>query len=793
MIDKIQIERYQTEKEMDVKFLDLKTKLEAEKGTNNIKKLYEKLYQTDKNGKYVFKGVYHIDLHTDIITKIRELSDKRTVLLEERKSKTDALLIKGFNYTTAEYKEVDKEYESKINSIDKESLKLKENNFELDINNKIIKPKDKWKNNLSDLSKLELEILDFLINQTEKNDKYYNNKSKSTMYFRKIKFYNLPKIHKSLVERAWTNTLKGVAKDTLKEREERTDDFGFNTVFTDFNGMKIRNLKIHYRDPLGTFDNKNQSLDVIGMMRSDSKAANAYMVRKEYESKLNMILQFSKNKDYKENTVTNYINVSSTTKKIKTIDGKIANTPNFIEHLLESHLYDILHHTGEGASSIAVNKAVGFINKSAAFLDLSLNIASGTANVVNTAGQLFIKSFIKGKHIKATSIAKANLLYTKHMATTLKDNTRGINMSYVNQINEMFNISGSFEMAKADFLKTDILKKTLNLNSFGIFQNSGEHWMASTIAMATLDGVKVMNAKSQFIDVKGNIVNDKDKAASILDMLELDSKTGLLQLNSKVIYTTHSKVTKWSEGGNSDVKILIKKMLFDLTGNYMQLEQPKLNKHWYGKLIGLYKKFLIPMGVARLRGVETSFIKKEDLSEDQKNYSDALKEYEEGTYTTLIRFLVTSIKDKKLELLTKNWNNLSDLEKLNIKDSVIEIVMTTVILPLLVSLLKGMDDDDDGVIQFVIYQLNRLEMELSAYRYPPEMLKMLKSPFASARLLDTTASILYDTVNFMNWEDEYETGKLKGENKYLYKVNKKLNVFNKLDRDWKELNSYFNY
>ena len=63
------------------------------------------------------------------------------------------------------------------------------------------------------------------------------------------------------------------------------------------------------------------------------------------------------------------------------------------------------------------------------------------------------------------------------------------------------------------------------------------------------------------------------------------------------------------------------------------------------------------------------------------DYRLLLQEYEEGTYTTLMRYGLTSLREFKKEILTRgNWKNLSDYEKHNIKRAITEIVMTFVFL-----------------------------------------------------------------------------------------------------------------
>src|SRR5690606_32933033 len=300
---------------------------------------------------------------------------------------------------------------------------------------------------------------------------------------------------------------------------------------------------------------------------------------------------------------------------------------------------------------------------SAAFLELSLNVASGAANVINANAQMFIEGLIKGRFLDKEGIAKANAIYTKDMMNIFSDVTRPINISFVNQLHEMFDTQGTLRLANTNFIQTDLLKKGMNIESLQVLHQSGEHWMQSVIAMAVLDKVKVFNADNKLINKEGKVVKTRKEAASILDMLKKDEDTGILELDKRVVYTTHSRMSEMDNGGFTQLSTLIRKKLYDLVGNYTETDQPEIMRHWYGKLAMLYRRYLIPMGTARLRGIEHSYKKKENLSEDEKRYSYSLQEYEEGAYVSLIRYISTAIQNKQYYILSKsNWNDLSDYE-----------------------------------------------------------------------------------------------------------------------------------
>src|SRR5690606_11536973 len=110
-----------------------------------------------------------------------------------------------------------------------------------------------------------------------------------------------------------------------------------------------------YRDPSGSFDNKDQSLDLLGIMRMDFINANAHQIRGQYEHEINFLLDIASNKDYynKEGTLPV---VSKLFKKYDVISGENSNTVKMLNNMVEAKFYDILNKGGVRIGSVDANK-----------------------------------------------------------------------------------------------------------------------------------------------------------------------------------------------------------------------------------------------------------------------------------------------------------------------------------------------------------------------------------------------------------------------------------------------------
>ena len=757
--------RLESERVKDREFKTLFEAMVKDKGGNNPLKLSKNIVEFSKEGRGYLKGEFKLEL-LEIKNKYKELKEAKSEALHEH----------GIN---------SKEFRDITNQLEK----LQKDNY-ITIDGKPV-PKDKWRNDLSKLSKAEAEALAFFKEVTDKSaqDTFYQNTL--IEYAQGTKFYTLPKITKSQAERLWTGKLKGVGTDFWKDLSTiRTDDVGFTKVDVDGNGNTINHVPIHYRDSRDNpLSQDQQSIDLFSIYRLEYKNGNTHKLRTEMEMEFNMLVDVAKTKEYNTMDGSNP-KVDRNTGYLHTKPGHQSEIYKKMQSMLESKLYDTLHKPSGKIIKADANKVVGFVNGITSFLGMTFNIASGTANVVNANAQLFLEGFIKGHFITSAGIKKANMLYGEHLKDTLTDNTKPIKDSFINQMNELFDVRGLLNLSDASFLEADLVKLGISANALQVFQSTGEHWIQSVTTMAVLEGIKVMDAKSNFIDKDGNIVESKEKAASLLDMLEKDDK-GVLQISDKVGYTTHSRMSTIKNGGKEKVDALIRKKLYDTIGNYTQDDQPEVMRYALGKLTFMYRKYLIPMGVARFRGFGSVHIASEDLQEGQTSYSYALQENEEGTYTALVRYLYQSLKDKKFDVLSKaKWNQLSDYEKHNIKRAITEVVVSSAILPLVLMAMQAMADDDDNMFYFVMYQLRRLDSELSQYRNITELFKLMRSPIPSTRILELSMDVV--TSVFTGPLDVYDAGDNKDKNKILIKLGKQTPVVKDLLRDYQNLFEFQN-
>jgi hypothetical protein len=237
-------------------------------------------------------------------------------------------------------------------------------------------------------------------------------------------------------------------------------------------------------------------------------------------------------------------------------------------------------------------------------------------------------------------------------------------------------------------------------------------------------------------------------------------------------------------------------------GNYNPEIQSMAQRTVTGKMLFMLRKWMVPGFNRRWRGAVHELNWKTDNPLDvdaDRFYSEDLQAFQEGYYTTGLRFMKMVLKDFKtlqFEVLSKDWNKLSDMEKANMRRLGIELgimLFTFASSMLLKNLAEGMDDPLEREMLFhMTYYTRRIYSELQFYSNPIEAFKIMSSPAASMSYLvkmgKFTVQALGDMGAIIQGEEpeRYETTKRKGEFKLWKRTMDLIPGANQYYRDMEE-------
>jgi hypothetical protein len=796
IIGKVRDNIIQKYKDKEFELLPLFEKFVKAKGQGSQSKMYGNLLELSKSkDSYYLKGEYSIDFLDAVNNELYPILDKITELKEKlydetlTKAKNNRLL-----KSNPEYKELSKQRREWFS---KHTIQSFGPNGQ-----SLTQPNPKYKN--KELTGVEKETLDYFRKQTIENDKdIYDGKVSLISKLYGAEFYKLPAVTKNDLERTLEGDIKGQFTDKFKDLTQiRVDDIGYEEEVNSKN-EELRRVRIHYR---GKISSKDQSLDLFTIYRKEAHNAINYGEKKSNEVKLKLFLDIARQKEYKKrskNTGKWLQNKYAENQPGVTVKDGLSNEYKKIKGLLETHLYDILSYNGGKAfgTNIEANKLSSMANGAAASIGMTMNIGSGVVNVMNGSFQMMIDA--TGGNLfslKDYTSAEANYFNPKNQMATLADLGNPVKTSFHNQMLDMFDIMGGFDNATQEFIRNNMAKRLISKKSMNGLNEMGEHMMNTVLTESILRGRKVMNKNREFIDKEGNVVS-KDKAASLFDMLSLD-KNGKLVMSDKVVYTDKNLDSKYHEGGKQHINYLIKKKGHDIFGVYDSLMKAELAKHWWGKTLLMFKNFFLSGFKYRYKGMETSLKSKDELTDEDITYNNAEQEFTEGIYTSFVRFIkqgvIPNLKGLQLAHMKEYYNDLSDHEKANLKKTTLEITLTSVMLPLLGALLGALGGDDDDNVYFWMYAFRRLESELSQFRDPRELNRMIQNPVAANRFIQnsiTFASDLITPINFFPEDNERYFDYLSKNKKDKYIMwehgKKVIPVFAQSDKSYKQLHGLF--
>ena len=243
----------------------------------------------------------------------------------------------------------------------------------------------------------------------------------------------------------------------------------------------------------------------------------------------------------------------------------------------------------------------------------------------------------------------------------------------------------------------------------------------------------------------------------------------------------------------SEISFRIKDIIADDHGNHDPRNKSQIQRRWYGVLFNFMRKWVIRTTLSRYRGISGSLKKYEDLSIEDKNFSVAKGSFQEGTYTSFVRFgyqQMKNVKSLQFDLLTRDWKTLTEEEAGNIRAVVLELGIlaaswaSSTLLYLLAQKAKDEDEEElEALIYNFAYLSERLQGELTFY-YPivnwRDVKRIAKDPSPVINTLSLIMEVLEQMIPvgfdyedgfkvISPWTEEYKTGKRKGKNKLMEK------------------------
>lgn len=660
--------------------------------------------------------------------------------------------------------------------------------------------KDKWENkeftNLSEKKKNELQMFKDTLDRNAKNTKGSSLKRK----FGDAEFYLLPGNRKDSMERMKSLDGKGYILDSIqslyKVQEDEFDiasgsDTKNLSVSANAANQERSRVKMPYRNKI--LNPNDQSIDLHSMVLLDSAMSKNFELKSSIEAQALIVLDVLKERKTEATqnlTGRRKVHASNPDLALYNDRDKTNKDAEMLESIISNRIHDIKSVDAGSLGGVAdINKVTAGLLKYSGMTALIGNWANSIVNYNVGTVSNFLEA-VGGEQFNLKDLAKAKKTYWRDAKGILDDvfGNTNVDHSRTNLFINIFNVVGEKSHLKHNF-STGNLSQTIDMGSLRPIAKMGEHMVQAQLMYAIMHSIKITNKDGQYLDKDGNVVSSKEEAASMDEVIEF-----------KKIDNGISLVLPDFVGGNSftgtgtremmllDMRNLIKKKIEDAHGRYDSDIQSASQRMFWGKAFWFLRKWIEPGLYRRYRGIGSARKKHSELTDEDRFFSDDLRMYQEGYYTTAIRFvgeLLRAVKSGSLQEVKDFNKNLLPHEKANKKKAITEL---SIIVGLFLA--HGLLDDEDEADKNLIakYLINRQHAEMSFFINPGEAVKIAESPTAG---MGTLKAFIRLSSQLMSPTERYEKGVNKGELKLterFRKIRPRWRVFNDIKESEKFLN-----
>tara|TARA_R110002012_G_scaffold126565_1_gene278515 strand:+ start:15562 stop:20097 length:4536 start_codon:yes stop_codon:yes gene_type:complete len=532
--------------------------------------------------------------------------------------------------------------------------------------------------------------------------------------------YSLPSIRKidkdRAIEQGILPTMKEWWIDGLDITE--TDKHIYGQEWESIGGKERKIVPALYTNPI---DMKDTSLDLTASILQFAAMANTYEAKANIQGQVQTMVDIieSRQTDLTSPSGIKIMNQLAKGLGIEQPRSKEGYETNSFKHLisfLDQNYYDqktIKHQFAFLGKQFELNKLSGKLAGYTAMNALAFNLLQGFNQSVldNIIGW---SEAAAGQFIDRKSAIKGKQEYWK-AGGAISDLGKMAPTSFVGQLNDEYDIiQGNFKDNVGKNKTGSAAKKLFTSDALFFLQHGAEHEIQVSRGLGML---AFMKAK----DKDGNQLKNKD--GSDMTMLDAHSQVnGRLKIDDRVANFDKMRFINRLHGINKRTN-----------GVYNDFDSAHLKRHWYGKLVMLFRGWMVP-------GYRKRFGHGETWHADHE-----IGALTQGNYVTFYKMLRDSIKTQ-----SNQYKNMSEVEKQNVRRTMVEVnaFIGTLLLGFAAALLIDDDDDEPNswALNFLLYQNRRLQSELLFYLHPGETWRLIKSPTATVRPLEHIGAFALSTL-----------------------------------------------
>ena len=523
--------------------------------------------------------------------------------------------------------------------------------------------------------------------------------------------YVLPSIRKDGIDKISEDGIIKAGKDLLVDTfsiQATDDEFA---KYDDITGEVRKRVPVFYTSPV---EKSIVSKDMISSLYRFSHMAHNFLEKSEIAGQVELIREIMEDrivdaKDASGRRVVNFLGEKIGKRVFRKQPGE-SNRVNHIKEFIDTHMYgekEVQKTISTFLGDINLNKAASALNSYTAITNLAFNaLQIGNQAVLDNmtsiqeayAGQFFSKSDMRWAAGEYFTAQKAAL---KDVGKFAPDTKLGKAIEFFDSMTEITDQEGNKIIGgKA--------RKGLSFDNLMFGQHAVEHQTASVRMLAVLRATKVK-------DKDGNpILNKEGKEANLWEMLIIDDK-GRMSIDPRV-----------ANANRKDVTLLLRGLSRRVNQTKGSFDSPMFARTWYGKMIVLFRNYLVP-------GLRRRYGHGEKLHVDEE-----LGTVTQGMYVTFLGMMKEAY-EKKTVNLGGIYADMTPMERENVKRVAVELSSTIAAMAIVAALSAIDDDEESHVNDFLLYQARRYQTEMLQWNPvfgAKDILRMIESPAATVRPIE---------------------------------------------------------
>jgi hypothetical protein len=555
----------------------------------------------------------------------------------------------------------------------------------------------------------------------------------------------LPSIEMDNVERAQRYGIKAAVKskasETIKKKKYDQELYGEQAGQTediDRNVYSIGTSSGEKYDIIPTYftqymDADDVSVDLLASVLRFSAMARKFNALNEVQSEIYAFQKIIGNRT-----------IAAKDSKGRPVMDAIAKKMGYEEYIKDNamdysafHVNEFINMVIKGESqrakeilNIETSKLTNTLIGISAVTTLSVDLLKGLANNLQGNIQLIIEAG-GSEFFTLKNYAKGKAAYWSKVGGCISDFGKPYPDSWLGSLIEYYDaIQGSFKDHYGKDVSATVAQKLFRTDTLFWNQHFGEHEIQVSAMLSLMDNVKVIDKAT------GNeitLLQAHEKYGTFLfDVItdENGNKTKEYKVQirvNKTLENPEGELVDYDEKQRIDQTNVLHALNKRMHGVYNDFDKSVLQKYSVGRLLLMYRKYLVPGYKRRYKNL---------------GFDDELGTPTEGFYRTFWRRFLRDVRTYKFNVV-KEWSNYTPFEKAQIRKVITElsIIAAFVSIILLLTAIGGDDDDEEALnktyaYNFLLYEAIRMRSETSGFLNPKDAYRAVRSPSAMTGTLD---------------------------------------------------------